>query len=130
MDRDRDPRGMNALRQELLQSGLTLGMNSSAPETRKKEESRPVDTIFSLGNSSMKSRLAEGRLGPFGVEKVDVPLADKSSRREAESMSGLDDRRSTNTTLQFDPRYATLLALKSIFSIYSNRWFILVVLAK
>jgi hypothetical protein len=107
MDRgERDARGMNARRQELLQSGLSLSMNSSAPETRKKEESRPPpDPIFSLGNPSMnKSRLAESRLGPFGVEKTDAPVSEKSSRREPESKSGLDDRerRSANTTLQFD----------------------------
>ncbi|CAM6084781.1 unnamed protein product [Calypogeia fissa] len=114
MDRERDARGMNALRQELLQSGLTLGMNSSAPESRKKEESRPMDTIFSLGNSSMKSRLAEGRLGPFGIEKADAAQVEKSSRREAESLSGLDDRRSTNTTLQYDPRVDSLRAVSHL----------------
>lgn len=98
---ERDARSI-ALRQELMQSGLSLGPTNSAPPVNNvKRETGPPVGLFSLGNSALKSRVPDVNKGIYG-EKGDFGLKMNSFRRD---MDVMDPRVGPSGGLHFDARY-------------------------
>jgi hypothetical protein len=99
-----DPRHA-ARRKELMQSGLSLGLNNVAPSGNNvKSETGPRDGLPILGKAPINSRYTDGSHGRFGYNaEFDLKMSNPMCR-EMDGMAALDTSIGTNGRPHLDAR--------------------------